>query len=126
MIFNENNSQDFIDKLQTELETQFPYVEVFEIRRPYVGNVYLKLSFEPREKWAYGYLENSNNLMFCIQADGKMRTMIYSVYEPNKTVSYETRIKIPFRKCKAKSFEDCVNRILKFTDEIKIALCASN
>jgi hypothetical protein len=57
-----------------------------------------------------------------IYKDGKMEVFTQSLYEPGKQVSYETRLKIKFRKATAKSMKDAADRAVKFVKEVKKAL----
>lgn len=77
------------------------------------------VSFEPKEGWSNGYVENSNYFRMAIYKDGKMEVFTQSLYEPGKQVSYETRLKIKFRKATAKSMKDAADRLVKFIKEVK-------
>lgn len=80
------------------------------------------VSFEPKTEWSNGYVENSNYFRMSIQENGKMEVFTQSLYEPGKPVSYETRLKIKFRKATAKSAKDAADRLVKFINEVKKAL----
>jgi broad specificity phosphatase PhoE len=57
-----------------------------------------------------------------IQENGKMEVFTQSLYEPGKPESYETRLKIKFRKSTAKNMKDAADRLIKFINEVKKAL----
>lgn len=84
--------------------------------------IMLLVSFEPKTEWSNGYVENSNYFRMAIYKDGKMEVFTQSLYEPGKQVSYETRLKIKFRKATAKSMKDAADRVVKFVKEVKKAL----
>jgi hypothetical protein len=84
--------------------------------------IMLLVSFEPKTEWSNGYVENSNYFRMAIYKDGKMEVFTQSLYEPGKQVSYETRLKIKFRKATAKSMKDAADRAVKFVKEVKKAL----
>lgn len=84
--------------------------------------IMLLVSFEPKTEWSHGYVENSNYFRMAIYKDGKMEVFTQSLYEPGKQVSYETRLKIKFRKATAKSMKDAADRAVKFVKEVKKAL----
>ena len=84
--------------------------------------IMLLVSFEPKTEWTNGYVENSNYFRMSIYKDGKMEVFTQSLYEPGKPVSYETRLKIKFRKATAKSAKDAADRAVKFVKEVKKAL----
>ena len=81
--------------------------------------IMLLVSFEPKTEWSNGYVENSNYFRMAIYKDGKMEVFTQSLYEPGKQVSYETRLKIKFRKATAKSMKDAGDRLVKFIKEVK-------
>ena len=93
-----------------------------EVNAPYKSSwvgafgsqVFMTVAFEPKHLWPHGYLENCNYFKMSIEPDGTMEMLVSSLYQKLKPISYDTRLGIKFRKCKAKSMADAIQRIDKF------------
>jgi len=111
--------QSAIDTLKDRLEQENP--GYYSLSKGAFGNdtIMLLVSLDPKSEWSNGYVENSNYFRMAIYKDGKMETFVQSLYYPNVPVSYETRLKIKFRKSTAKSMKDAADRLIKFINDIK-------
>jgi len=111
--------QSAIDTLKDRLEQENP--GYYSLSKGIFGNdtIMLLVSLDPKAEWSNGYVENSNYFRMAIYKNGKMEVFTQSLYYPNVPVSYETRLKIKFRKSTAKSMKDAADRLVKFINEIK-------
>jgi hypothetical protein len=108
-----------IDILKDRLAEENP--GYYSLNKGIFGNdtIMLLVSLDPKAEWSNGYVENSNYFRMAIYKNGKMEVFTQSLYYPNVPVSYETRLKIKFRKSTAKSMKDAADRLVKFINEIK-------
>lgn len=123
-IFN-NDSMDIVQAseiLADALKKENP--GYYSLSKGAFGNdtIMVLVSFESKTEWSNGYVENSNYFRMSIQENGKMEVFTQSLYEPGKPESYETRLKIKFRKSTAKNMKDAADRLVKFINEVKKAL----
>lgn len=111
--------QSAIDTLKDRLEQENP--GYYSLSKGIFGNdtIMLLVSLDPKAEWSNGYVENSNYFRMAIYKNGKMEVFTQSLYYPNVPVSYETRLKVKFRKSTAKSMKDAADRLVKFINEIK-------
>lgn len=111
--------QSAIDTLKDRLEQENP--GYYSLSKGIFGNdtIMLLVSLDPKAEWPNGYVENSNYFRMAIYKNGKMEVFTQSLYYPNVPVSYETRLKVKFRKSTAKSMKDAADRLVKFINEIK-------
>lgn len=120
-IFN-NDTMDLhgaMDYMKERLDKEnLPF---YSLGKGALGNdtIFVLVSFEPKSEWNYGYVENSNYFRMSIYADGKMEVFTQSLYYPDAPVSYETRLKMKFRKSTAKSMKDAADRLIKFINDVK-------
>lgn len=121
-IFNndEMNVLEMVEYIKNELNGLVPFIQV---QKGCLGddNIMLLLSFEPKEKWVNGYIENSNYFRMIVESNGAMEVFTQSLYV-NKIISYETRLKIKFRKCTVKDKENVIRKIKEFINKVKIEL----
>ncbi len=124
LIFSDETTDIFqaMESLAAVLKKENP--GFYSLNKGVFGNdtIMVLVSFEPKEAWSNGYVENSNYFRMSIQKDGKMEVFTQSLYEPGKPESYETRLKIKFRKSTAKNMKDAADRLVKFINEVKKAL----
>ena len=84
--------------------------------------IFLLISFDKKENWPYGYVENSNYVRISITNAGKVEAFAYSLYKKGETCSFETRLnndkEYKFRNFTAKDFETAKNKILSFVTKI--------
>jgi len=108
-----------IDILKDRLAEENP--GYYSLSKGIFGNdtIMLLVSLDPKAEWSNGYVENSNYFRMAIYKNGKMEVFTQSLYYPNVPVSYETRLKVKFRKSTAKSMKDAADRLVKFINEIK-------
>ena len=118
-IFNngEISTDDAIEILKDSLSPIIPYVG---IRKMSLGSdsIYIRISFQPKETWPQGYVENSNYSNFRIESDGTIENVGQTLYQKDMPIKYENRLPIKFRKTKAKSLEDAINKISKYIEQV--------
>lgn len=121
-IFNNEEIDVFgmIEYIKNELNGVVPFIQVQKGSLG-IDNVMLLVSFDPKEKWNYGYVENSNYFRMIVESNGIMEVFTQSLYV-KKIISYETRLKIKFRKCTVKDKETVVRKIKEFIGKVKIEL----
>lgn len=118
----DNDSMDIqsaIDVLKDRLEQENP--GYYSLSKGVFGNdtIMVLVSLDPKSEWPNGYVENSNYFRMAIYKDGKMETFVQSLYYANVPASYESRLKIKFRKSTAKSVKDAADRLVKFINDVK-------
>jgi len=117
-----NPTKDDATAFASELESGInaPHVDVSlgQIGKP--DRVYLRVSLQPKDKWPNGYFQNSIYFQMHISYDGAMEvfTSNLTVKSKNPMYAYE-RIPIKFRKTKAKTAQDAINKINAFSKQIK-------
>ena len=122
-IFNTDiiSQQQAINYLQTELTPLAPFVKVSSGA---LGNetIMLLVSFEPKENWSYGYVENSNYFRMRIEDNGMLEVFVATFYKKGTNASsagYDNRLKIKFRKTTVKSLEEAKKKIADYINKIK-------
>ena len=118
VIFNNGNKtvKEMIDFINTELIADAPYVRA---SRAAMGDdtIMLLVSFEPKESWRYGYVENSNYFRMSIEQDGEMEVFTQSLHKGGG--SFEHRLKVKFRKCFVKTEEQMILKLKTFIQKVK-------
>jgi len=126
-IFNiENLSQkDAIEFLSNKLTDKVEYVKV---SNACMGNdtIILTLSFDKKENWHYGYIQNSNYLRMNIEQSGEVEIFECSLHQ--KGSSRRERLNSKFRKCTVKSMEKVVEKIIIFVEKVnsELKICEIN
>jgi hypothetical protein len=118
VIFNNGNKtvKEMIDFINTELIADAPYVRA---SRAALGDdtIMLLVSFEPKESWRHGYVENSNYFRMAIYETGEMEVFTQSLHKGGG--SAEHRIKVKFRKCTVKTEEQMILKLKTFIQNVK-------
>jgi len=126
-IFNIENllRVDAIEFLRNELTGK---VEYLDVSKASIGKdtIMLTLSFDKKENWHYGYIQNSNYLRFCIEQSGEVEVFECSLHQKNS--SSRDRLNSKFRKCTVKSIEKVVEKILIFVEKVnsELQICEIN
>lgn len=84
--------------------------------------IMLLLSFEPKEKWSHGYVENSNYMRISVSQNGEVHAFSESLYLYGMGKSYETRLPIKLRKFTAKSFDVVLTKLAAHVEKVKKGL----
>jgi len=84
--------------------------------------IMLLLSFEPREKWSYGHVENSNYMRIAVEQNGEVECFTQSLYPYGMDKSYATRLPIKLRKFTAKSFDVVLTKLAAHVEKVKKGL----
>lgn len=87
--------------------------------------IMLLLSFEPKEKWSHGYVENSNYMRISIEQNGEVECFTQSLYPYEAAKSYETRLPIKLRKFTAKSFDVVLTKLADHVVKVKKGLAGN-
>ena len=116
-IFNttEVSQETFINELRSVLTQLVPYVSVHS---GVLGKdtIMVLVSFDKKEDWRYGYVENSNYFRMCIESDGVMEEFVQSIYIGGNRLGFK------FRKSTCKSREVVINKLVDFINKIKSVL----
>lgn len=118
-IFNngEINQQQAIEILKAKLAGKAPFVNVSSGA---LGNetIFFLVSFQTKESWPYGYVENSNYTRLHLDENGVIEQFTCSLYQKGKPCSYETRLNEKFRKCTVKSLDKAIEKLSIYFDKI--------
>lgn len=108
---------DAIEKLQIELNKIVPYVS---IKKACLGNdtIMLCVSFDLKETWRNGYLENSNYFRISIEENGVIEQFVCGLYQKGSFISFDNRLNMKFRKATVKSFDSAVMKIVQYCNNI--------
>jgi hypothetical protein len=92
----------------------------FQVTKAPLGadTIMLLVSFDPKEKWNYGYVENSQYFRMMIESNGTMEVFVHSLYKPNERKSQSTLL-TKFRKYTAKDKESILKKLIDFIEKIK-------
>lgn len=120
LIFNNEQytREDAITFLNSALSSIVPFASVLEAALSR-DTIMILISFDPKEQWAHGYVENSNYVRMKIDQYGVMEVFVSSLHKKDVQISRESRLNIKFRKTRAKSLVDAVNKIEKFVNAVK-------
>lgn len=78
----------------------------------------LLVSFESKENWPNGYVENSQYFRMMIDSNGVMECFTYSLHKPNVKKNEYTRLS-KFRKYTAKNKEGVLKKLTEYIEKIK-------
>jgi len=119
-IFNNGtiDQKTAIEYLKNKLVDKVPFVRV---ESGCLGNrtIMLLVSFDKKETWSFGYVENTNYFRMSIEDDGVMEVFVQSIHDRRRCVTYESRVKTKFRKCTVKSLDVVVEKILVFVGKVQ-------
>lgn len=121
-IFNttEVSQETFINELRNVLTHLVPYVSVHS---GVLGKdtIMVLVSFDKKEDWRHGYVENSNYFRMSIESDGVMEEFVQSIYIGGES-SIKNRLGFKFRKSTCKSREVVINKLVDFINKINSVL----
>ncbi len=119
LIFNngEISQQQAIEILKAKLANKAPFVTVSSGA---LGKerIFFLVSFQPKESWPYGYVENSNYTRLHLDENGIIKQFTCSLYQKDKPCSYETRLNEKFRKCTVKSLDKAIEKIENYLTKV--------
>ena len=118
--------QKLFGLLNEKYDGRLPFVKVSGGCFGY-DSVFLLVSFDKKEDWVNGYVENSNYFQMAIYSNGSMKVFTQSLYEKGHRNSYNHRLSnkgIKFRTSKnvstvEKMFEKIDAFISKIEEEYK-------
>jgi hypothetical protein len=120
LIFNtpEISYEQAIEEINQALEGVVP---VKNVTKGTFGkdSVYILIVFDPREEWPNKIMENANYFRMVLSQDGSMEVFAQSLYYKDMPVSYDSRVKIKFRKTKAKNTQDAIQKLIKYIETIQ-------
>lgn len=118
-IFNngEISQQQAIEILKTKLAGKAPFINVSS---GVFGkeSIFFLVSFQTKESWPYGYVENSNYTRLHLDENGIIEQFTCSLYQKDKEISYETRLNEKFRKCTVKSLDKAIEKLSIYFNKI--------
>lgn len=91
--------------LISALSSAAPYVHVSTAKFAGTASIFITISLDPKENWAYGILENSLYAKFVIHPDGKL-----SLFSGGARLA-------KFRKCNALSVANVTEKIKNWINE---------
>ena len=107
------------DMFLENLVKKVPYYKAWFSTLGYQNTLFLTVGFDKKEDWSYNIFENSNYFKMSIKTDGTMEVFTQSLYPRIETKTYETRLKVKFRKTKAKDIQDAIKKLNAYIDLIK-------
>jgi hypothetical protein len=118
-IFNNGqlDHKQTIELLREKLTSKVPFINV---NKAALGDdmIMILISFEPKENWSYGYVENSNYIRLHIEDNGVIEQFVCSLYQKDKGCSYENRLNIKFRKCTVQSLDKAIEKLCVYIDKV--------
>ena len=120
-LFNEESIKSEIEKIKSAFRAKVPVANASAGSFDY-ESIYLLVVFDPKDQWANGIMENANYYRARIESDGTVEVFTQSLYKKGQRPSYESRLPVKFRKTKAKSVDEAIAKLMKFTDEVKAQL----
>jgi hypothetical protein len=119
-IFNNGtiDQKTAIEFLKNKLVDKVPFVRV---ESGCIGDrlIMLLVSFDKKETWSYGYVENSNYFRMSVGDPGVMEVFCQSIHDRKRGITYESRVKTKFRKCTVKSLDVVVERVLLYVSKVQ-------
>ena len=116
------NNQDFttVDMINFIKDNTNGITPFFQVTKAHLGSdsVMLLVSFDPKESWKNGYVENSQYFRMMIESNGVMECFTYSLYKPNVKKGEYTRLS-KFRKFTAKNKEGVLKKLTEYIEKIR-------
>lgn len=109
LLFDENNAKQIADKIEKNIDAPVVKANISKLG----GNptIMLAISLDPKKEWANNIFENSRYLRFSIDPDPSKSNV--------ELFTKSHKIEQKFRKQKAKTTKDVINKINKYIDNIK-------
>ena len=105
MLFEALDTYALVDRIRNEVKA--PYVNAYASILANHTSVLLVISLDRPEEWANKIMENSRYIRISIARNGTMEQFSGGIKGKR------------FRKCKAVSFDDVIERLNKFVDKVK-------
>jgi hypothetical protein len=105
------------DLFTEKMMTSNPGIKSVSVQPGVLGDstLFIAICYTPTSEWANKIFENSNYVRFFIENDGTVETHVTSLYAQGVNISYGSRLPIKFRKTKAKSLQDAINKITNWS-----------
>ena len=118
-VFNNDSlsQKDCIELITEKLTNTIPFLNVYSGCLG-TDTIMLLVSFEPKNEWIYGYFGNSNNYYMSFKENGEIKVFSQSLYY-NGVKSYETRLKVKFRKCHVKTIDKFFKKVNDYNEMVK-------
>lgn len=108
--FSESDTED----LQKKIKAPWVQVYVSSLGGVEKQTIMIRLSWQPKDEWKQGILQNSNYAMFSVYQDGTVDQFQLSVYDARMQ-----RMKVSkWRKTRVKSMDDFVTKLNAYVAKV--------
>lgn len=108
MLLNDNDKQTIHQALLTRCPNiKQLYVHLYTLGGADKASIGITIGFDDEKTWSYGIFENSAHCKFMLSADGTLKELS----------GWKT---LRFRKCKVKSVEDAISKLVKWASVAKV------
>jgi len=107
-IFDANNAKSYAAYISRHVQAPYVHSQVSTLGGPTRVAILVRVSLDPKSKWANGIFQNSRYFQLHLSRDGTLEQFSVSYRLPKK-----------MRKSKAKSLTDVVRRLNKYIDDVR-------
>lgn len=113
-IFKPPFSESDVEDLQKRIKAPWHQVYVSSLGGVERQTIMLRLSWQPKDQWKQGILQNSNYAMFSVYRDGTVEQFQLAVYDARMQRMKVTK----WRKTKVKSLDDFVTKLNAYVEKV--------